>query len=269
MRYGDSTYTEQHRNVNIPLAEFDPGEKAIIEPAEIVRGKSPSEYCVMPFFGSVIRKLIGEGRLVKIQDLLIPAPSVYPNEVYRLDYEGKTVAVAHPGVGSALAAGTLDELIALGCRKFVACGSSGVLKSSLKRGVVVIPGVAVRDEGTSFHYCPPAREMKMDTSVVRKLEKVLQKHGFKYEIGKTWTTDGFYRETKGKVARRTGEGCIVVDMECSALLAVAAFRKVSFGQYLTAGDDVSGEEWDPRHVEDSLSFNEKVFWLSVEACVGL
>ena len=58
-------------------------------------------------------------------------------------------------------------------------------------------------------------------------------------------------------------------MECSALAAVAGFRKVVFGQYLTAGDDVSGDEWDPRYVDDRLSFNEKVFWLSVEACLSL
>jgi len=254
---------------NIPLAEFDSDTKAIIEPSEIVKGKSPSEYCVMPFFGGVIRKLIDEGRLEKILDLLIPSPSVHPNEAYRLEFEGKTIVVAYPGIGSALAAGTLEELIAMGCRKFVACGSSGVLKSSLKRGAVVIPAVAVRDEGTSFHYCPPAREIEMDSKVVEKLTAVLKKHNINYEIGKTWTTDGFYRETKGKVAARAKEGCVAVEMECSALLAVANYRRVIFGQYLTAGDDVSGEEWDPRYVDNTLSFNEKVFWLSVEACLSL
>jgi uridine phosphorylase len=216
-----------------------------------------------------MRKLIEEGRLVKIQDLMIPAPSVHPNVVYKMEYEEKTIAVAHPGIGAALAAGTLEELIALGCRRFVACGSAGVLKPELKRGAVIIPRLAVRDEGTSYHYCPPAREIEMDAVIVRKLEKVLMKQGISYEIGKTWTTDGFYRETKGKVANRGAEGCLTVDMECSALIAVAEFRDVAFGQYLAVADDVSGDEWDPRNVDDRLSFNEKVFWLSVEACMSL
>ena len=254
---------------DIPLTEFDPDNKAIIEPANIVKGKSPSEYCVMPFFGGVVRKLIGEGKLEKIQELLLPSPSVSPHEAYRLEYAGKTLVVTHPGIGSALAAGTFDELIALGCCKFVACGSAGVLKPELKRGAVVIPIEAVRDEGTSYHYCAPAREIKMDRTVIQKLEKVLKNHNINYEMGKTWTTDGFYRETKGKVAKRCAEGCITVDMECSALMAVANFRSVTFGQYLAAGDDVSGEEWNPRYVDDTLSFYEKVFWLSVEACLTL
>jgi uridine phosphorylase len=252
-----------------PILEFDADRRAIIEPSEIIKGKSPTEYCVMTFFGGVLRKLLEEGRLEKFQELLLPSPAVYPNEVYRIEFEGQSLVVAHPGVGAALAAGTLEELIAMGCRKFVACGSSGVLKPELKRGAVIIPDKAVRDEGASYHYCPPAREIEMKKDVLRKLVKVLEKHKIDYEIGKTWTTDGFYRETKDKVKKRTREGCITVDMECSAFLAVADFRGVALGQYLTAGDDVSGEEWDPRYVDDTMSFHEKVFWLSVEACLSL
>lgn len=223
----------------------------------------------MTFFGRLLRGLLDEGRLEKIHDLIIPNPMVYPSEVYKLNFEGETVVVVHPGVGSALAAGTFEEMIAHGCRKFVACGSAGVLKPELKRGAVVIPDTAVRDEGTSYHYCSPSREIEMDRSVVKRLESVLEKHSINYETGKAWTTDGFYRETKSKVAKRTEEGCIVVDMECSAFMAVANFRNVTFGQYLAAGDDVSGEEWDMRYVDNAHTYYEKVFWLSVEACLSL
>jgi len=109
----------------------------------------------------------------------------------------------------------------------------------------------------------------MNEEVVNNLELVLQKHKVNYEIGKTWTTDAPYRETKGKIDQRRAEGCLTVDMECSALLAVAKFRRVEFGQYLAVGDDVSGDEWDPRYVDDRMPFQKKVFWLSVEACLSL
>jgi uridine phosphorylase len=261
------TYIDKNREVEqIPLAEFDHDKKAILEPSMLVRGKSPSEYCVMPIFGQVMRDLRDEGRLEVIHEITLPAPSF---EVYRLEFEGKTLVVVNPGMGAALAGGTFDELVALGCRKFVACGTAGVLKPELKRGAVIIPRSAVRDEGTSYHYCPPTREIEMDEAVVGKLEAVLKKHSIDYEIGKTWTTDGIFRETRGKVERRAREGCIAVDMECSAFIAVARFRNVAFGQYLAAGDDVSGEEWDMRYVDNAQSYHEKVFWLSVEACLTL
>jgi uridine phosphorylase len=163
----------------------------------------------------------------------------------------------------------LEELIALGCRRFVACGSGGVLIPELKRGTVVIPNSAVRDEGTSYHYLPPARTVEMDPMVITKLENVLQKHHINYETGKVWTTDAFYRETKKKIAERKAENCLMVEMECAAFLAVAKFRNVLFGQYLGAGDDVSGDEWDPRFESNTMPFTEKLFWLSVEACLSL
>ncbi len=249
--------------------EFDPDKKAIIGPELTVKGKSPSEYCVMTFFGRVIQKMLADKKLEIVQDLFLPAPSTYPSYVYKLEFEGKTLMVAHPGIGAALAAGSFDEMIALGCRKFVACGTAGVLKSELNMGSVIIVDSALRDEGASYHYAPPSREIAADKKVVGKLEEVLQKHSINYSIGKTWTTDGFYRETKGKVVKRLSEGCITVEMEASALLAVAAYRKVAFGQYLMACDDVSGEEWDTRYVENRISSDEEVFWLSVEGCLSL
>jgi uridine phosphorylase len=254
---------------DIPLLEFDNDATALIEPHGLHKEAILPEYCVMPFYGSLIQKLKDSGKLEKIFQLSTSGASLIRIEIFKIDFNNQSVAVAFPGLGASFAAATLEELIALGCRKIVACGSGGVLKSDLRRGPIVIPSSAVRDEGTSYHYLPPSRAVAMDPEVVRKLEAVLQKHHVNHEIGKTWTTDAFYRETKHKISRRKEEGCLMVEMECSALLAVAKFRNVVFGQYLGAGDDVSGDEWDPRFVDDKMPFQEKIFWLSMEACLSL
>lgn len=251
----------------IPLLEFDPDRTAIIEPRGRITNIRLPEHCVMPINRFLLEKLNNDGTLEKIHELETVSP--IPIDVYKLNYEGKPVAVVNPGVGAPLVTGVFERLIMLGCQKFVACGSTGVLKSELKKGVIIIPSSAVRDEGTSYHYYPPSRVIEMDRDVVGKLEAVLLKHGMEYEIGKTWTTDAFYRETKGKVARRRSEGCITVDMECSALIAVAKFRNVLFGQYLSASDDVSGDKWHTRQMDVKTPFQEKVFWLAVEACFSL
>lgn len=251
---------------DIPLIEFDCQREAIIEPAALIKRIDLPEHCVMPIYGSLLERLEAEGRLEKIHELYT---SLVPIDVSKLEFEGGYVTIAHPGLGAPFAAAIMEELVALGCRKFVACGSAGVLKSELQRGAIVIPSSAVRDEGTSYHYLTPSQEIDVDPEVVRRLESVLQKHHINYEIGKTWTTDAFYRETKGKVSKRKSEECITVEMECSAFLAVAQFRDMVFGQYLAAGDDVSGNEWDSRYADDRLTFQEKIFWLSVEACLSL
>ena len=90
-----------------------------------------------------------------------------------------------------------------------------------------------------------------------------------YVVGKTWTTDAFFRETPAKVALRKGEGCLTVEMEAAAFFAVAQFRGVPFGQILYGGDDVSGDDWDHRGWTSHPTLRERLFWLAAEACLTL
>jgi uridine phosphorylase len=59
-------------------------------------------------------------------------------------------------------------------------------------------------------------------------------------------------------------------MEAAALFAVAKFRKVVLRQILYGGDDVSGtSEWDPRGWYQRHEIRERLFWLSVQACLEI
>jgi uridine phosphorylase len=63
----------------------------------------------------------------------------------------------------------------------------------------------------------------------------------------TWSTDGFFRETKGKAAYRISEGCSVVEMECSALAACAKLRGAVWGELLYSADTLANaERYDER-----------------------
>jgi len=176
--------------------------------------------------------------------------------------KGKHLAVFQPGVGAPLAAGMLKEVIALGCRKFIACGGAGVFDGDIAVGHIIVPPTAIRDEGTSYHYLPPCHEVGANKEAVAAIEKVLQAHRCDYILSKTWTTDAIYRETAAKVLHRKAEGCTTVEMEAAAFFAVAQFRSVQFGQLLYGGDDVSRSEWDSRHWDSHTSIREKLFWLA-------
>lgn len=250
----------------IPLLEFDPDREAVIDPARLIPVREDvSEHGVVCFFKDVIDGLAATGEAAEV-DRLRTEMGGHP--FYKLIYNGQALTLFHPGVGAPLAAGLLEELIAMGCRKIVACGGAGVLDSEIAVGHVVIPNAAVRDEGVSYHYLPPSREVAADPESVAVLERVLKRRGVPYVVGKTWTTDGFYRETPGKVALRRTEGCITVEMEVAAFFAVTQFRGVRFGQLLYGGDDVSGAEWDHREWQRA-SIREHLLWLAAEACLEL
>lgn len=249
-----------------PILEFDATREAVIEPGDQIAPRDVPEHCVLCFFQDVIREQLDAGHAHPVAET---RSEIGPHILYETAFQGRRVALMHPGVGAPLAAGLLEEAIAWGCRKFIACGGAGVLNSDIALGHLVVPLSAVRDEGTSYHYLPPAREVHAQPEAVAAIETVLKRHGIPYVMGKTWTTDAFYRETPGKVQRRRAEGCLTVEMEAAAFFAVARFREVVFGQILYGGDDLSGEVWDSREWQKNASVREKLFWLAAEAVLEL
>ena len=249
-----------------PILEFDPAPEALIEPRRVHAKKDVPEHAVVCFFQDVISRLLETHGATLLHTL---RSEIGPHPVYEMEFQGKRLAVFHPGIGAPLAAGLLEEVIALGCTKFIACGGCGVLDSAIALGHVLVPHTAVRDEGMSYHYLPPAREVQASARVVAALEETLQAHGTDYRTVKTWTTDALYRETVSKVQRRKEEGCLCVEMEAAAFFAVAQFRGVEFGQLLYGGDDVGGDIWDGRDWNNHLTGREKLFWLAAEACLAL
>lgn len=249
-----------------PILEFDPAPLAVIEPAHAVARFEMPERAVICFFREVVEKAaadLGAREIGRLECEMISLP------IFEADFAGQRLAIVQGGVGAPLAAGWLDEMIALGCRAFVAAGGAGVLVPELALGHVVVPTAAIRDEGTSYHYLPPSREVTPTDDALAAIFATLNRHGIPHVAGKTWTTDGLYRETRGKIERRVAEGCLTVEMEAAAFFAVARFRGVSFGQMLYAGDDLSGEAWDPRGWTRHADGRDLLFRLAVEAALAI
>jgi len=249
-----------------PILEFDPAPEAIIEPSRLIKPVGAPEHCVICFFQEVVTQVRDERQA---QVIAHHRWEDGPHPVYEINLDGKRLAFVHPGVGGPMAAGILEETIPLGCRKFIACGGAGVLNKEIAVGHLVVPSAAVRDEGTSYHYLPPGREVSASPEGVAAIEQVLKQHGVPYLVGKTWTTDAPYRETRDKVQLRKSEGCLTVEMEAAAFFAVAQFRGVAFAQMLYGGDDVSGGEWDSRGWHTRAEVRQNLFWLAAEACLTL
>jgi len=249
-----------------PILEFDPDRQAVIDPQRLIGPIDIPTACVMTFFSDLVQRMLGAGTIRVVHHL---RSEMGPHPVCVMEHDGQLLTVLACGVGAPLAAGFLEELIALGCRRFVACGGAGVLDGRTEAGRVIVPTAAVRDEGTSYHYLPPAREVEADPAAVSVVRATLDARGCAYVLGKTWTTDAFYRETPAKVALRRAEGCVTVEMEASALMAVARFRHVPLAVLLYAGDDVSGTEWDAREWFGRHPAREGLFWLAAEAALAM
>jgi uridine phosphorylase len=246
----------------LPILEFDPAPNAILNPHGLRLDEPLPERVVLCFFLEVLRSLARRKILHKIGHA---ASEMGRNPIYRMDLQGVALAVMHPGVGAPLAAGFLEELIASGGKRFIACGGCGVLQKEIVTGHPVVLEAAVRDEGTSYHYLPASREVRAGSKATAALTETLDARGIGYILGKAWTTDGLYRETSARRALRRAEGCQVVEMEAAAFFAVAQFREVEFGQLVYGGDLVVPEGWDKRGWYKRKNDRRLMFELAAEA----
>lgn len=246
---------------DFPILEFDAAE-AIIEPASRQQRLDVPASAVACFFPDLIDEIAATHGGVAVANL----PSL--RQLHVIQWNGQPLALFYPGMGSGLSAVVLDRIIAMGCTSIVACGGAGSL-IDLPLGQVVIPSSAIRDEGASYHYLPPSREVRTVPMVLEMLRAVASEDDEPAIVGKTWTTDGFFRSTRSKLDQRVAEGCITVEMETASLLAVAERRGVNFGQFLYAGDNLAGADWDHRGWTQAVAAQRRIFDLAAESALRL
>ncbi len=253
--------------MDLPLLEEDFESEGMIQPKRIVPDVEAPECAVFCFFGDVVAKTVA----VRPDARQVAALSSEARltAVWEIEISGRRLAVLQPGVGAPQAAAFLEEVIAMGCTRIIACGGAGALIPDLVRGHAVVVGSAVRDEGTSYHYVRASRTINADPHVVALMRSRLKHEGIAHVVGRTWTTDAFYREARARADRRVAEGCVVVEMEAAALFAVARYREATFGHLLMAGDSLAGEAWDDRRRMSAREARDKLFWVAAEVAISL
>ncbi len=228
----------------IPILEFDTEKTAVIMPTHADLSLKLPEKAVFAFMCEYVdeyAKTAGGEQVALFES----ATKDYP--IYVIKHKNEDICLVQAPVGAAPAAQILDWLIGYGVKKIIAGGCCGALRD-YDEGEFLIPYKALRDEGTSYHYAPPSRYIEIDKGAVSAIENTLREYSLPYEKVITWSTDGFYRETKEKVLYRKEEGCSVVEMECSALAACAELRNATFGQLLYTADTLANiENYDARN----------------------
>ena len=162
--------------------------------------------------------------------------------------------LAGPAVGSAMAAMTMEKLIALGAEKLIMYGWCGAISEALEVGDVVLAGRAVSGEGVSRYYPAQGKALPVEP-LLDEMRGIVEGLGLGWQREVVWTTDAPYREDRNELARLVAEegvGCVA--MEYSALCSVAAFRGVAFGALLLVSDELHRREWkhgfrDPAFIE--------------------
>jgi len=150
------------------------------------------------------------------------------------------------GIGAPAATAALEELAALGTSAVVSVGTAGSLQRDLEPGDLVLCEAAIRDEGVSHHYLPPARLATAPAGMSAALGTAMAQSGLKFRAGVSWTIDTPYRETVAEARHYQAEGVLCVEMEAAALFAVAQVRGVDLAAAFVISDSLAELVWVPR-----------------------
>jgi len=168
------------------------------------------------------------------------------------------VALAGPFFGAPHAVLGLEKLIALGVKTVWVLGWCGSLQPDLNAGHFVIPDRAVSEEGTSRHYPIAKKAPEAHPGLTCTVAQAAARNGWAYKKGTVWTTDAIYRETPKKVRHFQKMGVLAVDMEMSALLTVAAYRRADLAALLVVSDELSSLKWKPGFSNPRLYENTRM-----------
>ncbi|MCI9321071.1 MAG: nucleoside phosphorylase [Lachnospiraceae bacterium] len=245
-----------------PILEYSTESIGIIDPKT---SKEPfPRLCIMTFFRDVLESFLGKYQSEKI--------GTYVSEMrefnaYKLKYKETEICIIQAVVGSGSIAMMTDWLYGNGVEVLLCCGCCGVLVD-IPAGDVIVPVRALRDDGASYKYLPPSKYIELDQRPVQVFKDVLEEYKIPYIECTTWSTDGFYRETKEMVEHRVGQGCQAVEMECSTMAAISQFRNKIFGQLLYSGDILVGtDEYDDRNWFKNVSARERIFRITLESLI--
>jgi uridine phosphorylase len=177
------------------------------------------EVCVLDPDGDMVRRLRAAGRAHQDQ-----AWACYHTNLYRFAEAGHELGLIGCAVGAPFAVLVAEQLFASGCRLLISMTSAGRLAELRPPPYFILIERALRDEGTSYHYLPPAEFSYADPALLEVMAGAFAHLRVPVERGATWTTDAPFRETQETIDTMTAKGLLAVEMEAAALYAFAAAR---------------------------------------------
>lgn len=181
----------------------------------------------------------------------------FEKNVYILSYKNQLFTFFMAGVGGPSISRDIEDLHVQGVDKIIIFGNCGVLDSSIEDCTIIIPNLAYREEGTSYHYIEESDTIEINPKYQKEFIEILNNYNYNYSIGSTWSTDAFYRETKDKIEYFKKLNVKAVEMEASAIAAVSKYLGIDYFTFYYAGDNLDSVEWEERSLYEMSNIDKK------------
>lgn len=175
--------------------------------------------CTLDPDGDIVRWLVATNRAARH-----PQWACYHTDLYTFRHDDVEFGILGCAVGASFAVLVAEEMFASGCELLVSVTSAGQVAAIAEPPYFILIEKALRDEGTSYHYLPPAQFSHIPPGVLSALEGAFTDAPAPLHRGATWTTDAPFRETAAALAHCHDQGIMAVEMEAAGLYAFAEAR---------------------------------------------
>lgn len=187
----------------------------------------------LAFQNDCLTHLLDLSEAKPIGDWLFPITEA---PIYHGNYQGKTILISKIPTAAPNAIAFVECLISLGVNRIIVTGAAGSIHPTARAGSMVIPTQAIRGEGTSYCYYENGVMVHASELLVKLLGEAARRYKKNVLCGSTWTTDGVFRETISKMKEYRSRGVLTIEMEMSALFALAMFRRIDLAGLLVISD---------------------------------
>ena len=177
------------------------------------------------------------------------------------------------GMGSPNAATVMDLLSARQPAGVLFLGKCGGLKNSTEIGHLILPIAAIRGEGTSDDYFPPAVPALPSFKLHKYVSEKIVEHNCDYRTGVVYTTNRRVWEHDARFHERLRMmTCLAIDMETATLFVVGHYNQIPRGALLLVSDVPMTPEGVKTEESDELvtqQWAEKHLQIGIDAMSGM
>ncbi len=199
------------------------------------------QICVLEFDGDLTDWLISTGAVEPCKSW-----ACFHTMMFSLEVDGVPCGIVPRTIGGPYAVLVAEQMAISGAGVVLGLTSAGRVSHSMPVPGLVAVTSAIRDEGTSYHYLPPAARVDAPRDVAKFLKSELRKLSLPALSGTTWTTDAPYRETQEQLVGHAKAGVLAVEMQAASLFAFSEARRFPVGivAHVTNSSEREGKAFD-------------------------
>jgi uridine phosphorylase len=232
----------------LPTARIDQAERSVFQAENLLRearrqrglaaGAVPP-LCLLDPDGDIVRlfQTTGGGARSSVW-------ACYHTDLWETTLGERRLGVVGCAVGAPFAVLVAEQLFASGCRLLISVTSAGQIATDLELPCFILIERALRGEGTSHCYLPPAMIVEADAAVLAGAARGLAGSGAVIRRGMTWTTDAPYRETGTAIEQARAAGALAVEMEAAGLYALSRAKGLPIVCFAHVTNQMAQDEGD-------------------------